>query len=47
METQKCKYLENEERFLNEINSVSLNYLRAIIWCENEKLWSQTVIFGK
>ena len=29
---KKCEYLESEKGFLNEIKSIFLNYLRAIIW---------------
>ena len=30
-EIQKCKYLENEKNFLDEVKSVFHNYLSAII----------------
>ena len=30
-EMQKCKYLENEKNFLDEVKSIFHNYLSAII----------------
>ena len=30
-EIQKCKYLENEKNFLDEVKSIFHNYLSAII----------------
>ena len=34
---QKIEYLENKKSFLDEMKSVSHNYLRSIIWWKNEK----------
>ena len=30
-EIQKCKYLENEKNFLDEVKSIFHNYLSAIV----------------
>ena len=35
---KKCEYLESEKRFLNEIKSIFLNYLRATIWWKKWKI---------
>ena len=32
------EYLENEKGFLDEMNSVFHNFLRAIIWWKNRKI---------
>ena len=34
---RRRKYLEKEESFLDEIKSIFHNYLKTIIWRENEK----------
>ena len=36
-EIQKCKYLENEKNFLDEVKTIFHNYLNAIICWINEK----------
>ena len=34
MEIQKIEYLDNEKSFLDKIESIFLNYYRAVIWCK-------------